>query len=104
MLRDVPEMSGKYIVEDTDATTPMIENANAIVSISYEECTTSVYDTEYGAGHTRAKTYGKLASELASITQLCQERVVSVLQSLQGPAMRLFLYHCCGGRRPLFFV
>lgn len=42
MLRDVPEMSGKYIVEDTDATTPMIENANAIVSISYGECTTSV--------------------------------------------------------------
>ena len=33
-MRDVPDTSGNDIVDDTDATTPMIENANAIVSNS----------------------------------------------------------------------
>jgi hypothetical protein len=32
---DVPERRGKMKIDDTDATTPMIEKANAIVSISY---------------------------------------------------------------------
>ena len=34
MSRNAPDASGKDIVDDTEATTPMIENANAIVSMN----------------------------------------------------------------------
>lgn len=83
-LGHLPDIRGKYMVEETDATTPMMEKANAMVSTScpHERLSSKCHI------HNISGTYRELALELAPIAQLREERVVRMPQRSERLAIR----------------